>query len=158
VYFEPMNEPHGYNSAAWRNFAASWLSSHSNAPRGRVLIGGVGYSQDLRDLCGDSRFSGVLFSYHYYQFFYGPHTFNEWLSSFDTRLGSCASRAVMTEYGAQMDNGLNYGDANSTNDFVRYLRAVAQRERALGMGGVYWPGIGGKIASGKSWDPYSMFS
>jgi endoglucanase len=158
VYFEPMNEPHGYSSADWRNFAASWLSSHSSVPKGRVLIAGTGYSQDLRDLCSDSRFSGTLLAYHYYAFFYGTKTYDQWLSDFDTRLGSCASRAVMTEYGAQMDNGLNYNDANATDNFVRYLRAVTERERALGIGGVYWPAIGGKIASGKSWDPYSMYS
>ncbi|MFI5908152.1 glycoside hydrolase family 5 protein [Dactylosporangium sp. NPDC051541] len=158
VYFEVMNEPHGYSSADWRNFAASWLGSHTNAPKSRVLIAGTGYSQDLRDVCNDSRFSGTLLAYHYYAFFYGTKTYSQWLADFDTRLGGCASRAVMTEYGAQMDNGLNYGDANATDNFVRYLRAVTERERALGMGGVYWPAVGGKIASGKSWDPYSMYS
>jgi hypothetical protein len=158
VYFEPMNEPHGYSSADWRNFAASWISSHSSVPQGRILIGGTGYSQDLRDLCTDSRFNGTLLAYHYYAFFYGTKTYAEWLSDFDVRLGGCASRAVMTEYGAQMDNGLNYNDANGTDNFVRYLRAVTERERALGMGAVYWPAIGGKIASGKTWDPYSMYS
>jgi endoglucanase len=158
VYFEPMNEPHGYSSADWRNFAASWISSHSSVPKGRILVGGTGYSQDLRDLCSDSRFSGTLFSYHYYAFFYGTKTYNQWLSDFDTRLGSCAARAVMTEYGAEMDSGLNYNDANATDNFVRYLRAVTERERALGMGGVYWPAIGGKITSGKNWDHYSMYS
>ncbi|MDQ1304347.1 MAG: hypothetical protein QG671_174 [Actinomycetota bacterium] len=158
VYFEPMNEPHGYSSADWRNFAASWISSHSSVPKDRILVGGTGFSQDLRDLCSDSRFNGTLFSYHYYAFFYGTKTYGQWLSDFDTRLGSCASRAVMTEYGAEMDSGLNYDDANATNNFVRYLRAVTERERALGLGGVYWPGIGGKITSGKSWDHYSMYS
>jgi hypothetical protein len=158
VYFEPMNEPHGYSSADWRNFAASWISSHSSVPKSRILVGGTGYSQDLRDLCSDSRFNGTLFSYHYYAFFYGTKTYDQWLNDFDTRLGSCASRAVMTEYGAEMDSDLNYNDANATNNFVRYLRAVTERERALGMGGVYWPGIGGKITSGKSWDHYSMYS
>ena len=158
VYFEPMNEPHGYSSTDWRNFAASWIGSHSSVPRERILVGGTGYSQDLRDLCSDSRFNGTLFSYHYYTFFYGTKTYNQWLSDFDTRLGSCASRAVMTEYGAEMDSGLNYNDAYATDNFVQYLRAVTERERVLGMGAVYWPAIGGKITSGKSWDHYSMYS
>jgi endoglucanase len=157
VYFEPMNEPHGYSSADWRNFAASWINSHSSVPRDRILVGGTGFSQDSRDLCFDSRFSGTLFSYHYYAFFYGTKTYNQWLSDFDARLGNCASRAVMTEYGAEMDSGLNYNDANAANNFVRYLRAVTERERALGMGGVYWPALGGKITSWKSWDHYSMY-
>jgi endoglucanase len=158
VYFELMNEPTGYSSADWRNLAAWWINSHPWVPRDRILIGGTGASQDLRDLCSDSRFSGTLFSYHYYAFFYGTKTYEEWLSDFDTRLGNCASRTVMTEYGGQMDSGLDYNDANATNNFVRYLRAATERQRALGMGGVYWPGLGGKISAGKSWDHYSMFS
>lgn len=157
VYFEPMNEPHGYSSADWRNLAASWLSNHSGASKSRVLISGTGYSQDLRDLCGDSRFSSTLFAFHTYTFFYGSMTEPEWESNINTRLGSCADRAVMTEYGAQMDNGLNYGDANSSDNFVRYMVAVSHVQRANGMGGAYWPATGGKPGP-NGYDPYSMFS
>ena len=42
VYFEPMNEPHGYTSTEWRNVAANWLSYHYSAVPSRVLIGGTG--------------------------------------------------------------------------------------------------------------------
>lgn len=157
VYFEPMNEPHGYSSADWRNLAASWLTYHTGADKSRVLISGTGYSQDLRDLCGDSRFSSTLFSFHTYAFFYGAMTESAWESNINTRLGSCANRAVMTEYGAVMDSGLNYGDANSTNNFVRYMVAVSHVQRAKSMGGVYWPALGGKPGP-NGYDPYSMFS
>ena len=81
VYFEPMNEPHGYSSAEWRNVAADWLSyRHSAVPDGRVLIGGTGFSQDLRDICNDSRFNATLLSFHNYAFFYGAMTYDAWRS------------------------------------------------------------------------------
>lgn len=157
VYLEPMNEPHGYSSADWRNLAASWLTTHTGANKSRVLISGTGYSQDLRDLCGDSRFNSTLFSFHTYAFFYSAMTESAWESNINTRLGSCANRAVMTEYGAVMDSGLNYGDANSTDNFVRYMVAVSHVQRNNSMGGVYWPAIGGKPGP-NGYDPYSMFS
>jgi Cellulase (glycosyl hydrolase family 5) len=158
VYFEPMNEPHGYSSAEWRTVAANWLRDHSSAVPGRVLIGGTGFSQDLRDLCTDSRFNGTLFSFHYYAFFYGAMTYDAFRSHIQARLGNCASRAVMTEYGAPMSTGLDYADANSTDNFVRYLRAVVQVMRDNQMGGTYWPAIGGKRTANLGYDHYSMFA
>ncbi|WP_426513236.1 RICIN domain-containing protein [Dactylosporangium sp. McL0621] len=157
VYFEPMNEPHGYSSAEWRDVAANWLSSHPSAAPGRVLIGGTGFSQDLRDVCNDSRFNATLLSFHYYAFFYGAMTYDEFRGHIQTRLGNCAARAVATEFGAPMDNGLNYGDANSTDNFVRYIRAMAQVMRDNQMGGTYWPALGGKTSS-PDHDWYSMFA
>jgi endoglucanase len=156
VYFEPMNEPHGYSSTEWRNVAADWIAYHYSAPRGRTLIGGVGYSADLRDVCNDSRFSGTLLSYHHYAFFYGTNTYEGWRNHVITRLGSCASRAVMTEFGAAMNSGLNYGDPNSGDNFVRHIRAVTDVMRENQMGGTYWPAIGGKPGD-IGYDGYSMY-
>lgn len=157
VYFEPMNEPHGYSSSEWRNVAADWLSYHYSAPASRVLIGGTGYSQDLRDVCNDSRFNGTLLSFHHYAFMYSAYTYEGWLDHIRTRLGNCASRAVVTEFGAPMNNGLNYANASSTDNFVRYIRAITQVMRDNNMGGTYWPAVGGKPGDiGYDW--YSMYA
>ena len=157
VYFEPMNEPHGYSSAEWRNVAANWLSTHTSAVPGRVLIGGTGFSQDLRDVCNDSRFNSTLLSFHYYAFFYSAMTYDGFRSHMQTLLGNCASRAIATEFGAPMSTGLNYADPNSTDNFVRYLRAMAQVMRDNQMGGTYWPALGGKPGNiGYDW--YSMYA
>ncbi len=157
VYFEPMNEPHGYSSAQWRDVAANWLGYHTSAVPGRVLIGGTGFSQDLRDVCNDSRFNATLLSFHHYAFFYGAMTYEAFLSHIRTRLGNCASRAVATEFGAPMSTGLDYGNAGSTENFVRYVRAIAQVMRDNRMGGTYWPAIGGKPGN-IGYDHYSMYS
>lgn len=156
VYFEPMNEPHGYSASEWTDLAASWINARPSIPRSRILVGGAGYSQDVRPVCADSRLDGTLLSYHHYAFFYGENDYAGWVQSFRERLGTCASRAVTTEFGAQMDFGLNYNDAGSTNNFVRYFRAVTDSMRDLDMGSVYWPAIGGKISE-YGYDRYSMF-
>ncbi|MFB9474038.1 RICIN domain-containing protein [Nonomuraea salmonea] len=157
VYFEPMNEPHGYSSAEWRDVAAGWLARHTAAPPARVLIGGTGYSQDLRDICNDSRFGATLLSFHHYAFFYSPMTYDAFRSHIQTRLGGCASRAVATEFGAPMSTGLDYADAGSADNFVRHIRAMAQVMRDNQMGGTYWPALGGKPGDiGYDW--YSMYA
>nr|WP_211234780.1 ricin-type beta-trefoil lectin domain protein [Glycomyces arizonensis] len=156
VYFEPMNEPHGYSSQEWRDLAADWLDYHYSAPADRVLIGGVGFSQDLRPICDDPRFDDTLLSLHHYSFDYGERTFEGWIDHIESRLGDCASRAIPTEFGAAMDNGLDYGDANSTHNFVRYIRAMTEVMRTNDMGGVYWPAVGGKT-NGTDHDFYSMY-
>lgn len=158
VYFEPMNEPHGYTSAEWRTVAANWMSYHYSAVPARTLIGGTGYSQDLRDICNDSRFNGTLLSFHHYAFFYSAMTYDAFRTHVQTRLGNCASRAVVTEFGAPMATGLNYADANSTDNFVRHIRAVTQVMRDNQMGGVYWPALGGKPTGTSGYDYYSMFA
>ncbi|THV42050.1 RICIN domain-containing protein [Glycomyces buryatensis] len=157
VYFEPMNEPHGYSASDWANVAAAWLSARPSVPKGRILIGGAGYSQDVKPICADSRLAGTLLSYHHYAFFYGEKDYAGWVQSFRDGLGSCASRSVLTEFGAPMNNGLNYADPGSSENFVRYIRAVTDTQRELGMGSTYWPALGGKTGSiGYDW--YSMYS
>lgn len=157
VYFEPMNEPHGYSSTEWRDVAADWLDYHYSAPAGRVLIGGTGYSQDLRPICDDSRFNGTLLSVHDYAFFYPERDYWGHRNAFEARLGNCADRAIMTEFGAPMDNGLNYHSTAGTDNFVNHIRAVTDEMRENGMGSTYWPAIGGKPGNiGYDW--YSMYA
>jgi hypothetical protein len=158
VYFEPMNEPHGYSASEWMNVAANWINARPSVPKGRILVGGTGFSQDLRPVCNDSRFNGTLLSFHFYAFFYGQHDYAGWRDIARTHLGNCASRAVVTEFGAPMDTGLDYGNPNSTDNFVRYLRAITDTMRDNAMGGTYWPALGGKVTAGQTYDWYSMFA
>lgn len=156
VHFEPMNEPHGYSATEWTNIAAAWVSRHSSVPKARILVGGTGYSQDAKPICADSRLDGTLISYHIYTFFSGAKDYDGWVKAYKDGLGDCASRAVTTEFGAPMDSGLDYNNSGSTDNFVRYLRAVTDSMRELNIGSTYWPAIGGKITSGQSDDWYSI--
>nr|WP_221379007.1 ricin-type beta-trefoil lectin domain protein [Actinoplanes polyasparticus] len=156
VYFEPMNEPGGYSAADWKNVAAAWLAARPSVPRNRVFISGSGLNQDIKTMCADSRFDGTYLSLHHYTFFSGAKTYDGWVNFLRDAVGSCADRTVIDEFGAPMDTGLNYDDANSADNFVRYFRATTQVLRELGMGSVYWPGIGGKITAGQNDDWYAM--
>ncbi|SPO00283.1 uncharacterized protein DNG_03128 [Cephalotrichum gorgonifer] len=157
VHFEPMNEPHGYSATDWVDMAAAWVNRHSSVPKERILIGGSGYSADAKPICADSRLDGTLLSYHIYTFFSsGEKDYDGWVQSFKDGLGDCASRAITTEFGAPMDSGLDYSDANSSDNFVQYIRALTDSMRELNMGSTYWPAIGGKITSGQDDDWYSI--
>ena len=156
VYFEPMNEPHGYNATEWTDMAAAWISRHSSVPKERIVVGGTGYSQDLKPICADGRLDGTLLSYHVYTFFYGEKNYDGWVQKFRDDVGDCASRAITTEFGAPMDTGLDYSDADSADNFIRYLRAVTDSMRELNIGSTYWPAIGGKVTAGQSDDWYAI--
>ena len=156
VHFELMNEPHGYSAAEWKDVAAAWINARPSVPRDRIFISGSGYNQDIQTMCADSRFDGTYLSLHHYTFFSGAKTRDEWVTFLRNAIGSCASRTIIDEFGAPMDTGLNYNDANSADNFVRYFHATTQVLRELQMGSVYWPGLGGKITAGQNDDWYAM--
>ena len=142
VYFEPMNEPFGYSSQEWTNIVASWLSAHSSVPRARVVVDGTGYADDVKSVCADSRLTGTHLALHFYGFWHSTWTDpSQWTADLDQRLGNCASRTILDEFGASMTTGLNYnGPINGSNE-IAYMQAVTTRVRQLHMGAVYWPGL-----------------
>ncbi|MGI5238286.1 cellulase family glycosylhydrolase [Dactylosporangium sp. CA-139066] len=150
VYFEPMNEPHGYSDTDWKNVAAQWLSNYPGVPRGRIIVSGAGYNQRITTIGDDSRFAGTLISRHIYQFFDTSRlTEDSWREGLRTSIGAYAGRTLITEFGAPMTDGRNY-DAPSTSDsFVAFIRGVSAEARAEGLGTVYWPGV--RVA-----DPYRL--
>ena len=156
VHFEVMNEPHGYGAAEWTDFAAAWVAARPSVPRDRIFVAGTGLNTDVRPVCADSRLDGTHLSYHHYAFFFGEMDYAGWVNHFRERLGSCASRTVLTEFGAPMDTGLNYNDPNSTDNFVRHIRAVSDSMHDLNMGSTYWPGLGGKVTAGQDDDWYAI--
>ncbi|GAA3829311.1 ricin-type beta-trefoil lectin domain protein [Sphaerisporangium flaviroseum] len=141
VYFEPMNEPHGYSYTNWSAICATWLSDHPSVPRGRVILSGTGYNQDVKQLGADGRFTGTLLSVHIYQFFSSNTTYAQFKAQLAGEVGAYAGRTLLDEWGAPMTDGTNYHQANSTNSFVNYLRAASDYARENAMGTVYWPGL-----------------
>ncbi|SEE16158.1 Beta-galactosidase [Streptomyces sp. 2131.1] len=151
VYFEPMNEPHGYTAAAWADVAASWVAAHPSVPRDRIVVSGSGYDGEVTSVCADQRLTGTRLSLHLYK------TYDEWITEFNNRIGSCGARTVLDEFGAPMDDGRDYNDAASTDNFVRYLRAATDIAHSLGKGSVYWPGLGGKHTYRPDYDWYALY-
>jgi hypothetical protein len=150
VLFEPMNEPFGYSAADWANLAAQWLSTYPGVPKDRVFVSGTGYNDNVTSVCADSRFTGTFLSLHHYGFWNTSQTsYDWWVNDLKSRIGSCASRTVLDEWGAPMTTGLNYNGSIHGNYFIAYVQADTDTLRSLGMGSVYWPGL-------RTGDTYSM--
>jgi len=150
VYFEPMNEPFGYSLNDWVSLCSTWLSRHSSIPRGRVLISGTGYNDNVTGVAAAGALSGTLLSLHFYGFWGSYTTEAEWIANLLPRIGAYAHRTIVDEAGAPMTIGLNYGNHNG-NVSTAYLAAITEIARGTGMGLVYWPGL-------RFGDSYSMLS
>ncbi|TFF35660.1 RICIN domain-containing protein [Mucilaginibacter psychrotolerans] len=151
VYFEIFNEPHGYSLTDWTTICAQWLSNYPTVPQGHILISGTSYSQDIKGVGADSRFTGCLLSIHDYNFFSdGTNTTAvQWENRFKSNLGDYAGRAVLTEFGVPMTGGKNYTGAIGGDPEIAYLQGLTNVARSYGMGSVYWPGI-------RTGDSYAM--
>ncbi|MET7486419.1 cellulase family glycosylhydrolase [Streptomyces sp. NPDC005538] len=141
VYFEPMNEPHGYTDAEWADLAAKWLDTYSRVPRDRVFVSGAGYNDHVTTVCADPRLKGTYLSLHHYGFWKDYATYDQWVSDLKERLGDCANRTVADEFGAPMTTGLNYDVTTPDDNSVNFIQADTDTFRELGMGSVYWPGL-----------------
>jgi hypothetical protein len=151
VYFEPMNEPFGYSLGSWVALCSGWLSRHSPVPRGRVLVSGTGYNDDVTGVGAAAALSGTLLSLHFYGFWAAHTTRAAWTADLTPRIGSYAGRTVIDEAGAPMTTGLTYTGAQNQdgNVFTSYFAATTDYTRAQHMGVVYWPGL-------RSGDSYSI--
>ncbi|MGW3569846.1 glycoside hydrolase family 5 protein [Streptomyces sp. NPDC000941] len=141
VYFEPMNEPHGYTDTEWADIAAKWLSTYPSVPRNRVFVSGAGYNDHVTSVCADPRLDGTYLSLHHYGFWKSYATYDEWVADLKVRIGDCANRTVADEFGAPMTTGLNYNKPAPSDNFINYVQAVTDTFRELKMGSVYWPGL-----------------
>jgi hypothetical protein len=158
VYFEPMNEPHGYSADEWADVAATWIADRPSVPAERIFVSGPGFNGNITGLCADSRFDGTYLSLHMYTFFAGEMSYDDWLNHFNSQIGDCGSRTILDEFGAPTDDGRDYNDAASTDNFVNYIRAATETVRAHEMGAVYWPALGGKHTERPDYDWYSLYA
>lgn len=145
AYFEIMNEPFGYSQKDWGNLCAEWLSRYSSIPHGRILIGGTGYDDNVTGMGADSRFSNCLLSQHIYPYWNTKLTTESaWRAELNKRIGNYADRTVITEFGTEMDTTygvFNYGDANSSDHRIAFMRAVTSYIHDNNMGATIWPGL-----------------
>lgn len=141
VYFEPFNEPHGYSLSQLTSLYADWLAEYPNVSRGRIILGGTGYSENVTGVGADSRFNNCLLALHNYAFWTTHSTPSQWEQDWSNRVGSYASRTVVTEYGAGMTTGKNYtGSVNGDNE-IAYIQGSTNYFRNNNISSVYWPGL-----------------
>ena len=159
AYFEVINEPYAYSTTNLDNLYNDWLTRYSSVPRGRVILDGAGYAQNVAAVGGDSRLASTLLAVHDYSFFAGYESETEWANHIAGYIGAYASRTVATEWGGPMSPGSKNGVSYSTIDysipsgsfFADYIRGVSSELRSLGVGSIYWPGL-------RDGDWYSMTS
>ena len=150
VYFDIHNEPYGFGSS-WNGEAAMWLSYFPDVPRGRVIVAGTGYDDNVAAVGGDSRFAGCLLQLHIYGFQHTSWTTRkQWSDAVSSAIGAYASRTIVGEWGDTMTGGINYDtDASDGNNALSYVDTLSDIIRTTGMGSCYWPGL-------RSGDGYSM--
>jgi hypothetical protein len=149
VYFDIHNEPYGYGSA-WTDTAAQWLADFPTVPRGRVIVAGTGYDDNVVPVGGDTRFAGCILQLHIYGFWHDTWTTQkQWSDSMTTALGKYSARTIVGEWGAPMTTGTDYGVNADGETFRSYVRAVSDIMHNAGMGSCYWPGL-------RNGDSYSM--
>ncbi len=150
VYFEPMNEPHGYSLDQWVAVTSQWLTDHQQVPRNRVVISGTGYNDNVVGVGDAPQLKGTLLSLHFYGYWANHTTEADWTADLAGRIGEYAGRTIIDEAGSPMTIGLNYG-AHNGNVYTSYLAAVTDFARQNRMGIVYWPGL-------RAGDSYSIES
>ena len=152
VYYEPINEPHGYSSE-------STLATDVYVPflgfikksQSHIILDGTGYADNVTVLGADSRFTSCLMAVHDYAFWHTTITTESaWESNLQGEVGSYSSRTIMTEMGAPATTGLDYETANSGNNDISFIRGMCIQCRAWPMGFVYWP-------SHRANDTYRLF-
>ncbi|KQM69406.1 hypothetical protein ASE74_05250 [Pedobacter sp. Leaf216] len=140
VFFEPMNEPHGYTLAQLTSIYAEWLSRYHNVTKGRIILDGSGYSENVNSIGSDSRFSSCLLALHNYAY-WANRTQSGWEADWRSRYGNFASRTVVTEFGATMTTGKNYTGAAGNDNEIAYIVGATNVFRNDRVASVYWPGL-----------------
>ncbi|GIF23524.1 hypothetical protein BJ973_004134 [Actinoplanes tereljensis] len=140
VYFEAMNEPHGYTLDQWVAVNTGFIARHRSVPRGRVVVSGTGYNDNVTGVGAAPELRGTLLSLHFYGFWASDTEKSAWLANLTPRIGSYGYRTIIDEAGAPMTIGLNYG-AHNGNTSTAYFAALTETARAQHMGIVYWPGL-----------------
>ena len=150
VYFEILNEPFGYTQTEWGNICEQWLSNYPTIPKGRILVGGTGYDDNVTGMGADPRFSECLLSQHMYAWWGNYKTENEWKQSLQERVGIYYNRTILTEYGAAMTTGKIYTTPKDDIE-ICFIRGMTEQIRVWGIGSCYWPGL-------RNGDSYSIQS
>lgn len=150
VYFEPFNEPYGYTLSQLTTIYAQFLSTFPNVPKGRIILGGQGYSENVTGVGADTRFSSCLLSLHNYAF-WASRSAAEWRTDWRNRIGAYGNRTVITEFGAGMNSGKDYQNGSQSDNEIAYIVATSDVCRGDKIASVYWPGL-------RDGDSYSMLT
>jgi hypothetical protein len=137
VYYEPLNEPYGYNLSGLTNVYSTFLNSYGIAKGHSFIILQSGGSGATVPAIG-AVFTDCTLAFHDY-WGSGITTESGWSNDVVSHAGVCANRCIVTEYGAPtVTNTMNY-QVSSSDSFITYLRGLTAAFRALPMGSIWFP-------------------
>lgn len=141
VYFEVFNEPHGYSVEELKTIYAEWLEKFSmKLDRNRVLLGGNGYSENVKTIGSDPRFEDCLLSLHIYSWWGRYKVPADWQNALKNAYGEYAGRTILTEFGVPMTTGLEYNGPINDREEIAFLQGITIQLRKDGISSIYWPG------------------
>jgi endoglucanase len=140
VYFEIFNEPYSYTPSAFIDLAVQWMSTYPTVPKGRVIVAGSYSDGTVTQQGADSRLNGTLLALHIYPFNAPTQTSTQaWEKMLQTNVGSYGSRTIVTEWGAPMTTGTNYGGAGDGDNNASFMTGISTYLHDNNMGSCYWP-------------------
>lgn len=149
VFFEIMNEPHGYNTDELKGLYLGWMDKYK-LPNRRIVLDGSGYAEDVNNIGEDIRFDSCLLSFHYYTWFNNDlKTVKDWEQPVLSL--KFPERTIVTEFGVPMTTGKDYKSTSGNDVEIAYLQGMTNQLHDRNVGSIYWPGI-------RKGDSYSLFS
>jgi hypothetical protein len=143
VWYEPINEPHGYSTEAALSSQVyqPFLNNYGLVKlQGWMILDGTGDANNVTQVGADPALTGCKLGLHIYPTWFGPFTSDSaWESQLNTQLDNMQSRTVITEMGAPATSGYDYSTDNSANNDVCFIRGICTRANQLGVGIIYWP-------------------
>jgi hypothetical protein len=150
--YELLNEPFGYRGQRdeYVHDMRSLMSAMGDLRDKRILVAGLGYSDDVRALRDQFPEQHVWFAYHVYPNWFGGEAGDaafpreRYEEEITRQLEGVESRTVITEFGCWGGDGYDYakpaieqGDLNA-HRHVAYLHGVADACSRLKLGSIYW--------------------
>lgn len=147
VYFEILNEPYGYSTAAWMEVVTNWLQRYPTVAHGRVFVGGTGYDQNVPVVASSSAVRGCLFSVHDYGFWHGYTNDAEYYNDLSSEVGSYVGSTVLTEYGSPMSPNIDYAAGDQDNNRIEGTIGFCNYCHSNHLGSLYFTGLAGNSGS-----------
>lgn len=151
IYFEVMNEPYGYDITSLKNLYVDWLARYPSLPRGRIVLGGARYSENVNAIGADTRFAECRLSFHFHVWWRNYWSVAEWETPIRDYV-NYPQRTILTEFGIPVQYGDDFWTVTtSPTKNIAFMQGITNSVRTKNMGSIYWPGL-------RTNDSYSIFT